>query len=144
MPESERNSATGVRTRVLRFCSPSLWPLHHEDTPSLVEVNFNFKITFTPLKTDLVLLLSRAICRVLKLLLLIKLVDIYWLIDFNGIPHCLILFYALKLSNCVHYTFIFKSIAKLLTFFYTNLYDIKYSYPMQMISIQLTVAGIPT
>ncbi len=31
--ESERNSATGVRTRLLRFHSPSLKPLHHEDTP---------------------------------------------------------------------------------------------------------------
>ena len=31
--ESERNSATGVRTRVLRFRSPALSPLHHEDTP---------------------------------------------------------------------------------------------------------------
>ena len=30
--ESEHNSATGVRTRLLRFRSPSLYPLHHEDT----------------------------------------------------------------------------------------------------------------
>ena len=33
LSERERNSATGVRTRLRRFRSPSLYPLHHEDNP---------------------------------------------------------------------------------------------------------------
>ena len=31
--ESEHNSETGIRTRLLRFRSPLLKPLHHEDSP---------------------------------------------------------------------------------------------------------------
>ena len=34
LSESECNSAIGVRTRVLRFHSPSLYPVHHKDTPA--------------------------------------------------------------------------------------------------------------
>ena len=30
-----------------------------------------------------------------------------WLVDFNGMLSCLVLFYSLGLENCVHCTFIF-------------------------------------
>ena len=38
LSESELKSATGVRTRLLRFRSPSLYPLHQEDTHSILLV----------------------------------------------------------------------------------------------------------
>ena len=40
------NVIARVRTRVLRFCSPSLYPLHHENS-LLILFNISFIITYT-------------------------------------------------------------------------------------------------
>ena len=37
----ERNSATGVQTCLLRFCTPALQILHHEDTLTEITVLYS-------------------------------------------------------------------------------------------------------
>ena len=49
-------------------------------------------------------------------------------IDFNGMSTYLGLFYSVSCGNCVHCTFIFTFYMYIAKFFYTKLYDIKYSY----------------
>ena len=58
-------------------------------------------------------------------------------IDFNGMSTSLKLSYAYSLGNCTFNIYIFSVVASKEIFFCTQLYHIKYSYQIEIISTKL-------